>query len=165
MRILIVEDEAEIYNFLQHSLEAACHVADVATNGEEGIFLSQTNKYDVIILDMMLPKKNGDQVCKEIRESGNQTPIIVLSVRSETQTKTDLLNLGADDYVTKPFSFEELMARIKAISRRSEDIDTTKYLKIDNLKLDPENYTVSRGDKHIYLTRKEFMLLKYFLEN
>lgn len=165
MRILLVEDEIEIHKFLKHSLEAACYAVDIAEDGEQGVFLAKTNNYDLIILDMMLPKKNGDQVCQEIRAAGIITPIIILSVRSETNTKINLLNLGADDYLTKPFSFEELIARIKAILRRPQKLENVDTILIDNLNIDPDNYTVERGGKNVYLTRKEFMLLKYLLQN
>lgn len=122
MRILLVEDEVDIAKPLKASLEAACFVVDVAHDGERGSFLGRTNEYDIIILDNMLPKKHGAVVCQEIRQFGKTTPILMLSVLEETNIKVDLLNGGADDYLPKPFSFPELLARIHAILRRHSHI-------------------------------------------
>lgn len=164
MRLLVVEDEPEIKKFLSDALEAECFAVDTATDGEKGSYLGRTNDYDVIILDYILPKKDGVTVCKEIRESGKNTPILALSVKSETNTKVDFLDAGADDYLTKPFSLEELLARIRALLRRPQEI-TNEIFTIDNLELDTKKHTVKRGGKDIYLTRKEFMFLEYLLRN
>jgi DNA-binding response OmpR family regulator len=164
MRILIIEDSKEITNFLKLSLEGEQFVVDVAEDGEKGSFWARTNDYDLIILDNILPKKTGLEVCEEIRKSGKTMPIIVLSVRSETLTKIQLLNAGADDYLIKPFSFEELLARIRALLRRPKVIES-EILQIDDLTLDTKKCLVKRGKKEIYLTRKEFMLLEYLLKN
>jgi DNA-binding response OmpR family regulator len=162
MRILLIEDEAGIVNFLKVGLESEYFVVDVARDGEEGSYLARTNTYDVIILDNTLPKKDGVEVCTDIRQAGNNTPIIILSARSEMETKINLLNSGADDYVTKPFSLEELIARIRALLRRPKDL-SSDILEIDDLVLDTKQHTVKRGDHDIYLTRKEFMLLELLL--
>lgn len=164
MRILLVEDSKEIINFLKPSLEAEHFAVDVAEDGEKGSFLGRTNDYDLIILDIILPKKSGLEVCREIREKGKTAPIIVLSVKSETVTKVELLNAGADDYLIKPFSLEELLARIRALLRRPKQIKGD-ILEIDDLILDTKRCSVKRGKKEIHLTRKEFMLLEYLLRN
>src|SRR5262245_42240573 len=112
MKILIIEDEQDIRDFLKVSLEAEMFTVDSAGDGETGSYLGRTNNYDLIILDNMLPKKSGSQICKELRTAGKTTPIIMLSIQGETNQKIDLLNTGADDYLTKPFTFGELLARI-----------------------------------------------------
>lgn len=164
MRILIVEDNKDISNFLKVSLENECFAVDAANDGEKGSFLALTNDYDLIILDYVLPKKDGRQVCEEIRKAGKTVPILVLSVISEVPTKVDILNIGADDYLTKPYSFEELLARIKALLCRPKQIES-EVLRIDDLILDTKKHLVKRGKKEIYLTRKQFMLLEYLMKN
>lgn len=164
MKILVVEDEKEIRDFLKKSLEAECYVVDVAKDGEQGSFLARTNDYDLILLDNIMPKKTGLEVCRDIRQEENNVPIIMLSVQSETITKVDLLNAGADDYLTKPFSLDELLARIKALSRRPNKIEN-EILLIDDLSLDAGRHLVQRGQTDINLTRKEFTLLKYLMKN
>ncbi len=164
MRILLVEDEKDIVQFLKPSLESECFVVDVATDGEQGSFLGPTNNYDLIILDNMLPKKNGREVCTEIREAGKTTPILVLSVVEETDQKVGLLNAGADDYMTKPFSLGELLARMHALLRRPKKIES-QILQIADLTLDTRKHLVKRGGKEIYLTRKEFIFLEYLMKN
>ena len=164
MKLLIVEDDAEIRAFLKHGLEAENASVDIAEDGERGVFLARTNEYDVILLDNMLPEKMGIEVCKEIRKAQKSVPIIVLSALSDTSIKIKLLEAGADDYMTKPFSIEELRARIKALARRPKDMEHD-VLSIDNLVLDIQRCEVTRGGKSIYLTRKEFALLEYFLRN
>lgn len=163
MRILVVEDEEGIASFLKAGLESEYFAVDVAEDGERGSFFGRTNDYDVIILDNMLPKKNGDQVCDDIRKAGKTTPIIMLSARSELGIKVELLNKGADDYMTKPFSLEELLARIRALLRRPTII-SSEILKTDDLTLDTKQHVIKRGDKEIYLTKKEFMLLELLLK-
>ena len=164
MRILVVEDEKQISDSLKVSLGAECYAVDVAEDGAKGSYLARTNEYDLIILDNILPKKSGLEVCKEIRDNGSTTPIIMLSVKTESTTKVDLLNAGADDYLTKPYSFQELLARIRALLRRPQDIED-EILTIDDIALDSRKHTVKRGKKEIYLTRKEFALLEYLLKN
>lgn len=164
MRILIVEDEKDINNFIKVSLEAECFAVDSAEDGEAGSYLARTNDYDIIILDNMLPKKNGVEIIKEIRKEGKTVPVIMLSVRSETTTKVDLLNSGADDYLTKPFSFQELLARIRALLRRPKNIEKD-IINIEDLTVDYVKHKVKRAKEEIYLTKKEFMLLEYLLRN
>ncbi len=164
MKILVVEDEKEIREFYKKSLESECFVVDVAEDGEQGSQMALKKAYDLIILDNSMPKKTGLVVCEEIRKSGKDVPIIIVSVKSEATTKVDLLNAGADDYLTKPFSLDELLARIKALLRRPSKIED-EVLKFDDLTIDTKRHIVKRGDEEIYLTRKEFALLSYFVKN
>lgn len=164
MKILAVDDEKGILDFLKKSLEGEGFTVDCAEDGERGLFLTMTNNYDLIILDNMLPLKNGEEVCSSIRKEGNSTPIIMLSAKADSSVKADLLNIGADDYIAKPFSFNELLARIKAVSRRPVAI-VRGILRIRNLTLNPDSKVVKIGSKELYLTRKEFSLLEFFLRN
>jgi len=164
MKILIVDDEKNIVNFLKLGLEEECFEVDVAYDGERGSFLARTNDYDLVLLDYALPKKDGLTVCKEIRRDEKHVPILVLSVMSTPKDKAELINSGADDYLTKPFSLDELIARIRALLRRSPQIKS-EILAISDLVLDTRKHTVKRGDKNIYLTLKEFMLLEFLLRN
>jgi DNA-binding response OmpR family regulator len=164
MRILIVEDEKEIRQFLEKSLRNECYIVDSAEDGEKGSFLARTNEYDLILLDNMMPGKTGLQVCEEIRKDGKVVPILVLSVKTESTTKADLLNAGADDYLTKPFSLDELLARIRALLRRPRAIENEVF-QVEDLVLDSSKNTVIRAGKDVYLTRKEFALLKYLMKN
>ncbi len=164
MRILVIEDEEGISNFLKAGLESEYYAVDVAGDGEQGLYLAKINDYDLILLDYMLPKMNGDDVCSSIRKAGKTTPILMLSVKSEMITKVDLLNRGADDYLTKPFSLEELLARMRALLRRPNAI-MHECMQIDDLTLDSTSHRVTRGEKEVSLTRKEFMLLEYLLKN
>jgi DNA-binding response OmpR family regulator len=162
MKILIIEDDRDVCDFLKTGFEAESSTVDIAYNGADGSYLARTNDYSVIILDHSLPRKNGAIVCEEIRATGNATPIIFLSVISELYHKVDALEKGADDYLTKPFSFEELRARVRAIVRRPQKIDGV-ILCIDDIVLNTEKQTVTRGGEGIYLTRKEFNLLEYLM--
>src|SRR5579885_2374523 len=164
MRVLIVEDQKEIARFLKSSLEAECFAVDVAQDGERGLYLARTNDYDIIVLDNILPKKQGIEICKELRTTNSTTPILVLSVQSATDNKIQMLNAGADDYLIKPFSFEELLARVHALLRRPKNVMTEK-LSVGDLELDTRKHAVVRAGENIYLTRKEFMLLEYLMRN
>jgi DNA-binding response OmpR family regulator len=164
MRALIIEDQKEIREMLSRHLRSECFAVDVADDGEKGSYLARTNDYDIIILDNMLPKKQGIEVCEEIRQTGRTMPILVLSVLGEIKQKIDLINAGADDYMIKPFSFDELIVRVRALMRRPQKFlgDT---LIIDDLSLNSKQQKVKRNGKSIYLTRKEFMLLEYLMRN
>jgi DNA-binding response OmpR family regulator len=164
MRILVIEDEKEIAMFLKKNLKNECFVVDVAASGDKGLLFATTNEYDIVILDYILPVHNGLEVCRMLRQAGNTVPIIILSVKSNPTDKTELLNAGADDYLAKPFSFDELLARIWALLRRPAEIKK-EILKLDDLILDPRGQTVQRGNSDIYLTRKEFALLHYLMKN
>jgi DNA-binding response OmpR family regulator len=164
MRILIVEDDKNIREFLQSSLKAEAFAVDCAIDGEQGSYMARTNDYDIILLDNGLPKKDGLTVCREIRQAEKHMPIIVISVRSELPSKITLLNAGADDYVIKPFSYDELSARIRALLRRPK-ISHIDKLSIDTIVLDSATQKVLRGGERVYLTRKEFALLEFLLRN
>lgn len=164
MRALVVDDEPGIRELLAQNLRTQCFAVDTASDGTEGSYLARTNEYDIIILDNMLPEKTGGTVCQEIRRIGRTTPILILSVLSDSWQKVELLNAGADDYLVKPFSFDELSARIRALLRRPNDIEND-ILVFDTLVLDTKLQSVRRGDVKIYLTRKEFTLLEYFMRN
>ena len=164
MRILVVEDDPKINEFLKISLESEYFVVDTTFDGEEGVYLGTTNDYDVIILDFMLPRNTGLDICKELRTRNIKTPIIGLSVKSETVNKIGFLNAGADDYLTKPFSFEELVARIRALLRRPKELQSD-ILEIGDLELDCKRHIVKKNGQEVYLTRKEFLLLEYLMRN
>ncbi len=164
MRILIVEDQTELREFLKSSLEADFFAVDAESDGGKAYFLAKTNEYDIIILDNNLPNKTGSEICADIRKSKKNVAIIILSVEDQTQKKIDLLNTGADDYLTKPFSYEELVARIHALLRR-QPMAQNELLKIADLTINPQKHTVKRGNNDITLTRKEFMLLEYLMRN
>lgn len=164
MRILIIDDEKDISGFLKKHISAEYFSVDIADNGETGSFLARTNEYDLIILDNGLPIKSGLEVLKEIRGSEKTMPILVLSAEQNPLIKIELLNSGADDYLTKPFAFGELLARMKALLRRSKQ-SASPQLILDDLILDSNTHVVSRESREIYLTRKEFMLLEYLLQN
>jgi len=164
MRILLVEDEKKVSTFLKARLEEKCFSVDVAADGEKGSFLARTNDYDLVILDNLLPKKNGPAVCREIRERGKHMPVLMLSVKADTDTKVELLNAGADDYLAKPFSFDELLARMGALLRRPRHVEGD-ILKVGDLTVNATTFTVLRNKKEVYLTRKEFSLLWYLVRN
>jgi DNA-binding response OmpR family regulator len=164
MRILVIDDDPKISDFLKSNLETNLYAVDVATDGEKGAYLGRCNDYDLIVLDNVLPKKNGLEVCKLIREKKKDVKIIMLSALSDITTKIDLLDNGADDYLTKPFSFRELLSRVKALLRRS-GAAAKEIIKIGDLTIDTNNHEVRRGKKSISLTRKEFMLLEYLARN
>jgi DNA-binding response OmpR family regulator len=159
MRLLIVEDEREIGEFLKSNLEKEGFCIDYATNGEEGSFMARTNTYEVIILDYILPMKNGLDILRELRSLKKSVPIIMLSARGEIQHKIELFKEGADDYVTKPFSFQELCARIRVLLRRPYSIKSNVHT-IDDLTIDSDSQQVTCAGLPIYLTRKEFLLLE-----
>jgi two-component system copper resistance phosphate regulon response regulator CusR len=164
MRILIIEDDSDTLEFLTKSLKEKGFAVDAAEDGEEGSYLARTNDYDLIILDYGLPKKDGFVVCREIREQEHDTrkhtPIIMLSITGDAPIKIEGLSHGADDYVTKPFFFDEVLARVQAILRRPR-IRESSRITIDNLIIDSDRQEVIRGKESVYLTRKEFALLEF----
>ena len=165
MRLLLIEDEQRIVGNLKPALEAEHFSVEVAEDGEKGYLLAQTNEYDIIVLDNILPKKTGLQVCKELRAKANTTPIIMLSVRTEADTKAELLNAGANDYVSKPYSFNELLARIRVQLRTKEKAEPSQILVIEDLIFDTSGRNASRGGKEIHLNNKESKLLEYLMRN
>lgn len=164
MKILIVEDEEKISNFIKKGLKEEGYISDIAVDGEEANQLICSNNYDLIILDLMLPKIDGITLCSEIRSKGINIPILILSAKDTVKDKVNGLDSGADDYLTKPFSFEELVARIKALLRGKANKEVTK-LKLENLEIDLLNHTVKRNNKEIVLSPKEYMLLEYLMKN
>lgn len=164
MRILVIEDEKEVGQFLKENLEAECFSVDWESDGERGSYLARTNEYDLIILDNLLPNKDGPRICRELREANNNVPILVLSVQADTSRKVDLLDIGADDYLPKPFSYAELLARVKALLRRPPEV-IGETIQVEDLSINTHTYAVQRGSKKVYLTRKEFELLGYLMRN
>jgi DNA-binding response OmpR family regulator len=164
MRILIIEDDMFVCDFLKKALTAEYYVVDACRDGESGSYACRTNQYDLVILDLILPKKSGLEVCKEIRLANINCPILVISVKNTLASKLDLLRAGADDYMSKPFSFEEMHERIRAIARRPRAI-VQSILSIGNVVLDESSQIVKKSGKEIYLTRKEYCLLVYLLKN
>ncbi len=164
MRILVVEDDKKVGGFLKKGLQEEQYAVDVCRNGTEALYMAQLNPYDVIILDIMLPGMDGFAVCREMRQKAILTPILMLTAKDEIEDKVTGLSEGADDYLTKPFSFDELLARIRALLRRSQDYKT-KELKVGDLELDPLRRMVTRSGKKIDLTGREYALLEYLLRN
>jgi len=165
MRILIVEDEEKVARFLKKGFQAESYTVDVAEDGERGLRLALDENYDAIILDVMLPKKSGTQVLSRLREAKINTPVLILSARSELDHRIEGLNLGADDYLPKPFSFSEVLARVRAIVRRSSADLRSSQLEAGDLVMDLLARKVQRGGRDITLTNKEFELLEYLLRN
>ncbi len=164
MRILVVEDEKKIASFIERGLKEQHYIVDVAHEGEKGSFLADINPYDLIILDIMLPNMDGLTICKEIRKKNKEVPILMLTAKDAVKDKVRGLQGGADDYLTKPFAFEELLARVGVLLRR-KSIDKTACLKIADLELDQIKHGVKRADKEIALTSKEYALLEYLMRH
>ncbi|MFH1283355.1 MAG: response regulator transcription factor [bacterium] len=162
MRILVVEDEKKIASFIQRGLKEHHYAVDIAYNGERASELIDLNSYDLMLLDLMLPDKDGVAFCKEIRNKKINIPILMLTARDAVKDKVLGLNAGADDYLTKPFAFEELLARIRSLLRRKEDEKGT-VIKVHDLELDRLTHGVMRGGKKIELTSKEYSLLEYLM--
>jgi two-component system, OmpR family, response regulator len=164
MRILIVEDEHKIANSIKKGLTQEHYAADVSYTGSEGYDLACSETYDLILLDLMLPDMNGVDICAKLRKQNIHTPIIILTAKSQVQDKVEGLDAGADDYITKPFSFEELLARVRALVRRPKELVDTE-LKVSDLALNTLNYQVQREGKEIKLSSKEYSLLEYMMRN
>ena len=164
MNLLIVEDNKEVLASLKDSLEDQGFVVDTAEDGADGLYKATITDYDLVILDVGLPKKDGRQVCIELRNNKKNMPIIMLSVKGDVDTKAELLNIGADDYVVKPFSFIELSARIKACLRRPQPIKD-EVCQVGNIVINLNARSASVGDKEIHLTPKEFFLLGYLMKH
>lgn len=162
MRVLVVEDDAKLGSYLEQALREDGHVVDVAHTGTEGSLLARTEPYDLLVLDVLLPGKNGFQIVAEVREAGIGTPILMLTARDDTASVVQSLDLGADDYVTKPFRFEELLARVRALTRRS-GATRLEVLRYADVELDRLKHRARRGTQAIALTAKEFQLLEHFL--
>ena len=163
MKILIIEDDTKIINFLKKGLEEECYIVDYSTNGDEGLYLASVNQYDLILLDVMLPIKDGMEVCRSLRASNIQTPIIMLTAKDGIEDKIKGLDIGANDYLAKPFSFAELLARIRVQLRTTRSAQTK--ISIADLELNLLNKTAIRANENINLTAKEFTLLEYLIKN
>ncbi len=160
MRILLAEDDVRIANFITKGLRENAYAVDVASDGEDALYQAAINTYDIIVLDVMMPLKNGFEVCRELRKGGSKTPVLMLTARDATEDKISGLDTGADDYLTKPFEFGELLARLRALLRRSAEIRPPKIV-IADLELDTVGQRVWRGGQEISLTTKEYALLEY----
>ena len=164
MRLLVIEDERKIARVITESLKREKYAVDVAYDGEEGFNLADSQPYDLLIVDRMLPGLEGAEIVKKLRENGKNMPILFLTALSTTEDKTLGLDVGADDYLTKPFAIDELLARVRALLRRPP-IQQPDILKIDNLKIDKQQQTVTRAGKNIDLTNKEYALLEYLVQH
>jgi len=164
MRILLVEDDSSVSGFIVKGLREEQYAVDLATDGEMGLAMAETTPYDVIILDIMLPKLNGFDICRRLRAQRQTTPILLLTARDAVADRVTGLDTGADDYLTKPFAFAELLARLRALLRRG-NAQPTPHLKIADLELDPVSHRVWRAGQAIILTNKEYSLLEYLMRN
>lgn len=164
MKILVVEDEHRIASYVKRGLELKGHVVDVAYDGEEGFDMASSDDYGVIVLDRMLPKIDGVEVCRGLRKERVHTPILMLTAKNMVEDRVEGLEAGADDYLGKPFAFGELLARVKALSRRPKK-QTEEVLQVVDLELDGGKLEVKRGGKRIELSRREFSLLEYLMRN
>lgn len=164
MRLLVVEDEHRVAQAIKEGLEQESYAVDVEFDGEDGLNAAIADEYDLIILDVMLPSMNGLEVCRRLRETGNHTPVLMLTAKDQDRDVVSGLNKGADDYLVKPFSFEILLARVRALLRRPHDtIDS--ILELDDLALNLTTKRVTRDNKDIKLTVKEFAILEYMMRN
>src|SRR5688572_17782875 len=164
MRVLVVEDERKIALAIKKGLEQETFAVDVCPDGDEGLRFALDEPYDVIILDRMLPGLDGVAVCKELRAAGNQTPVLFLTAKDKVRDRVDGLNAGADDYLVKPFAFEELLARVRALLRRPNHT-VSPVLICEDLSLNTQTFEVARAGRDLQLTQREFALLEYLLRN
>ncbi len=164
MRVLVIEDEHRIAASIKKGLELETYAVDTAYDGVEGYDLAMSEEYDAIVLDLMIPGLDGISVCKQLRQNGNHVPIIMLTAKGQTQDKVLGLNSGADDYLTKPFAFEELIARIRALIRRPKQT-ATNILTIGTLSLNTTTFEVKRSGTTIQVSSKEFSLLEYLIRH
>jgi heavy metal response regulator len=164
MRILVIEDEQKVASFIKKGLEEEGYAVDVAADGEEGLAMGLARVHDLVILDIRLPKLDGLRVLQGLRQDNVTAAVLLLTVRATIEDKVLGLDAGADDYLTKPFAFQELLARVRALLRRRAEVEPT-VLRIGDLRLDPARRTVTRGGEKIDLTPREFALLDYFMRN
>jgi len=165
MKILVVEDEHLIATSIKKGLEQEHYVVDLAFDGEEGLDLASSGDYDLVLLDLMLPKMDGLKVCRQLRKDEIHTPILMLTAKSQLEDKVVGLDSGADDYLTKPFAFEELLARVRALARRPQNTATAEILKVGDLSLNISTYEVLRNGKNISLSSKEYSLLECLMRH
>ncbi len=164
MRILLAEDDSRVASFVRRGLREEQYAVDRAEDGEKALFMAQTGAYDLIILDLMLPKKDGLEVLRTLREAKCGTPVLILTAKDKPKDKVEGLNAGADDYLTKPFGFEELLARVRALFRRRGDMVPTVLTAAD-LEMDTLKQRVCRGKRDLDLTNREYALLEFFLRH
>ena len=164
MRILVVEDETRMANILAKGLREQSYAVDVAESGNDGLYQSSINDYDLIVLDVLLPERDGFAVCRELRARGNATPILMLTARAAVDDRLTGFDAGADDYLTKPFSFRELLARIRALLRRDARLHPEVF-EIEDLVIDSASHRVSRANREVQLTAKEYALLEHLARN
>ncbi|HZR31391.1 MAG TPA: response regulator transcription factor [Terriglobales bacterium] len=164
MRVLLIEDEAKVSSFVSRGLTAERFAVDVARDGKTGLELAQTYEYDMIILDLMLPGLPGTEVLRQVRRTNSKVPVLVLTARDAIQDKVENFEAGADDYLTKPFAFAELLVRVKALLRRGP-VNRSSVIRLDNLELDRLSQQVKRAGRRIELTSKEYSLLEYMMSN
>lgn len=164
MRILVVEDETKVGSFIKRALEEESYAVDLCEDGAQGLDLALSGSYDLIVIDLMLPSLPGMEILKRIRREQIQTPVIILTAQSQVDQRVTGLDAGADDYLTKPFAIDELLARVRALLRRGT-ADTPGILQIDDLMLNPATREVTRGGQRIELTLKEYALLEYFMRH
>ncbi len=164
MRLLLVEDEARVARFVARGLREASYAVDVAETGEDALYQAAINTYDAIILDVMIPAPDGFEVCRRLREAGARLPILMLTARDALEDRIEGLDTGADDYLTKPFEFGELLARLRALLRRKSDLQPDKIIVAD-LEIDTRGQQVRRGGRAIEVTTKEYALLEYLARN
>jgi two-component system, OmpR family, response regulator len=162
MRLLIVEDEEKLASLLARGLTEEGHAVDVAGNGDDALWMAAATEYDAIVLDVMLPGRDGLSTCRELRARKNWTPVLMLTARDAVEDRVNGLDTGADDYLAKPFSFSELLARLRAVARRAPTERPT-VLEVGDLRLDPAAHRAWRGDKELPLSAKEFALLELFM--
>ncbi|MEA2012823.1 MAG: heavy metal response regulator transcription factor [Verrucomicrobiota bacterium] len=164
MRILVVEDREEISSFIKKGLKEEGYAVDVACDGVEGFYFASIYPYDLFILDVMMPKKNGFELLEDLRKNDIKKPILMLTVLGDTKEKVRGLNAGADDYLVKPFSFAELLARIRALLRRNT-LTSSPVLHLEDLTIDPVEHRVTREKRNIHLSQREFSLLLFLMRN
>ena len=164
MRVLVVEDEVRLAAYLKRGLEADGYAVDIANNGEDGLWMAQSQPYDAVILDIMLPRMNGYKVCAELRNAGNWVPVLMLTAKDGELDEAEALDTGADVFLSKPFSFVVLMARLRALLRRGNGERPT-VLQVGDLSLDPAKRLVCRGDVEIGLTPREFSVLEFLMRH
>jgi DNA-binding response OmpR family regulator len=167
MRILIVEDEVKLARLIKQVLEEELFQVELASEGEQGLDMALSGNFDLLILDLMLPGMDGIEICRELRKEKSNIPVLMLTAKDAVPDRVDGLDAGADDYLTKPFAFEELLARVRALSRRKllpEDVGNP-ILKVEDLEVNIETHRVRRGGKLIDLTAKEYFLLEYLIRN
>jgi two-component system OmpR family response regulator len=162
MRVLIVEDELKMASLVRRGLSEEGHAADIASTGDDALWMADAHPYDAIVLDVMLPGRNGFETCRELRKAGVWVPVLMLTARDAVDDRVAGLDAGADDYLTKPFSFAELLARLRALVRRGS-VERPTVLVVGDLRLDPASRKVWRGEQEINLSPKEFALLEAFM--